>query len=94
MAAASDAKSCLLHCKSQSAKTCPRLTFFSSQQATNKRGKEMFYTAAKFVLATGERPRYLGIPGDKEYCITSDDLFSLPYCPGKTLVVGASYVAL
>uniref|UniRef100_A0A8C1BKJ7 thioredoxin-disulfide reductase (NADPH) n=1 Tax=Cyprinus carpio carpio TaxID=630221 RepID=A0A8C1BKJ7_CYPCA len=59
-----------------------------------KRGKEMFYTAAKFVLATGERPRYLGVPGDKEYCITSDDLFSLPYCPGKTLVVGASYVAL
>ncbi|XP_030632148.1 thioredoxin reductase 3 isoform X2 [Chanos chanos] len=63
-------------------------------KATNKRGKETFYTAAKFVLATGERPRYLGIPGDKEYCITSDDLFSLPYCPGKTLVVGASYVAL
>lgn len=25
---------------------------------------------------------------------TSDDLFSLPYCPGKTLVIGASYVAL
>jgi len=24
----------------------------------------------------------------------SDDLFSLPYCPGKTLVVGASYVGL
>ncbi|KAL1273405.1 hypothetical protein QQF64_029267 [Cirrhinus molitorella] len=63
-------------------------------KATNKRGKEMFYTASKFVLATGERPRYLGIPGDKDYCITSDDLFSLPYCPGKTLVVGASYVAL
>lgn len=39
-------------------------------QATNKRGKETFYTAAKFILATGERPRYLGIPGDKEYCIT------------------------
>uniref|UniRef100_A0A3B4UB18 thioredoxin-disulfide reductase (NADPH) n=1 Tax=Seriola dumerili TaxID=41447 RepID=A0A3B4UB18_SERDU len=63
-------------------------------KATNKRGKETFYTAAKFVLATGERPRYLGIPGDKEYCITSDDLFSLSYCPGKTLVIGASYVAL
>ncbi|CAM4619466.1 hypothetical protein PO909_006287 [Leuciscus waleckii] len=63
-------------------------------KATNKRGKETFYTAARFVLATGERPRYLGVPGDKEYCITSDDLFSLPYCPGKTLVVGASYVAL
>ena len=24
----------------------------------------------------------------------SDDLFSLPYCPGKTLLIGASYVAL
>uniref|UniRef100_A0A8C7C6G1 Thioredoxin reductase 3 n=1 Tax=Oncorhynchus kisutch TaxID=8019 RepID=A0A8C7C6G1_ONCKI len=63
-------------------------------KATNKRGKETFHTAAKFILATGERPRYLGIPGDKEYCITSDDLFSLPHCPGKTLVIGASYVAL
>lgn len=42
----------------------------SSQQATNKRGKETFYTAAQFVLATGERPRYLGIPGDKDFCIT------------------------
>lgn len=25
---------------------------------------------------------------------SSDDLFSLPYCPGKTLMVGASYVSL
>ncbi|XP_078241370.1 thioredoxin reductase 3 isoform X2 [Pogona vitticeps] len=63
-------------------------------KATNRKGQETFYTAQSFVIATGERPRYLGIPGDKEYCITSDDLFSLPYCPGKTLVVGASYVAL
>ncbi|XP_064422400.1 thioredoxin reductase 3 [Latimeria chalumnae] len=63
-------------------------------KATNKRGVETFYTADKFVLAMGERPRYLGVPGDKEYCITSDDLFSLNYCPGKTLVIGASYVAL
>ncbi|XP_006876287.1 PREDICTED: thioredoxin reductase 3 isoform X2 [Chrysochloris asiatica] len=63
-------------------------------KATNRKGQATYYTAAKFVIATGERPRYLGIQGDKEYCITSDDLFSLPYCPGKTLVVGASYVAL
>ncbi|XP_069871793.1 thioredoxin reductase 3 [Dipodomys merriami] len=63
-------------------------------KATNKKGQETYHTASKFVIATGERPRYLGIPGDKEYCITSDDLFSLSYCPGKTLVVGASYVAL
>lgn len=46
------------------------LVFVVSSQTTNKRGKETFYTAAKFVIATGERPRYLGIPGDKEYCIT------------------------
>ncbi|KAG8430274.1 hypothetical protein GDO86_018097 [Hymenochirus boettgeri] len=63
-------------------------------KATNKKGKESFYTAEAFVVATGERPRYLNVPGAKEHCITSDDLFSLPYCPGKTLVVGASYVAL
>ncbi|CAN0101594.1 unnamed protein product [Lampetra planeri] len=63
-------------------------------KATNKRGKETQHTAETFILAMGERPRYLGIPGDKEFCITSDDVFSLPYCPGKTLVVGASYVAL
>ncbi|XP_052498836.1 thioredoxin reductase 3 isoform X1 [Budorcas taxicolor] len=63
-------------------------------KATNERGQEALYTAAKFVIATGQRPRYLGIPGDREHCITSDDLFSLPYCPGTTLVVGASYVAL
>uniref|UniRef100_A0A8C6FY21 thioredoxin-disulfide reductase (NADPH) n=1 Tax=Moschus moschiferus TaxID=68415 RepID=A0A8C6FY21_MOSMO len=63
-------------------------------KATNEKGQEAFYTAAKFVIATGERPRYLGVEGDKEHCITSDDLFSLPYCPGTTLVVGASYVAL
>uniref|UniRef100_A0A8C2TZP2 thioredoxin-disulfide reductase (NADPH) n=1 Tax=Coturnix japonica TaxID=93934 RepID=A0A8C2TZP2_COTJA len=63
-------------------------------KATNRKGQVTYHTAQTFVLATGERPRYLGIPGDKEYCITSDDLFSLPYCPGKTLVVGASYVAL
>nr|XP_009678343.1 PREDICTED: thioredoxin reductase 1, cytoplasmic [Struthio camelus australis] len=63
-------------------------------KATNKKGFEKLHTAERFLIATGERPRYLGIPGDKEYCISSDDLFSLPYCPGKTLVVGASYVAL
>ncbi|XP_007465355.1 PREDICTED: thioredoxin reductase 3, partial [Lipotes vexillifer] len=63
-------------------------------KATNGKGQETYYTAAKFVIATGERLRYLGIQGDKEYCITSDDLFSLPYCPGATLVVGASSVAL
>ncbi|KAL4225826.1 thioredoxin reductase [Mactra antiquata] len=63
-------------------------------KAVDKKGKETEYTSERFILATGERPRYPDIPGAKEYGITSDDLFSLPYCPGKTLVVGASYVAL
>ena len=32
--------------------------------------------------------------GDRELGITSDDIFSLAYSPGKTLLVGASYIAL
>lgn len=51
-------------------------------------------TAGHVVIATGGRPSYPGIPGDKEFGITSDDMFSLKAPPGKTLVVGASYVAL
>ena len=34
------------------------------------------------------------IPGAREHCITSDDLFRLQHPPGRTLVVGASYIAL
>lgn len=51
-------------------------------------------TADKIVIAVGGRPQYPGIPGDKEFGITSDDIFSLKKAPGKTLVVGASYIAL
>jgi len=60
----------------------------------DKRGKERTITADKFLVATGGRPRYPDIPGAKEHCITSDDLFSLQHAPGKTLLVGASYIAL
>ena len=42
----------------------------------------------------GGRPRYPDIPGAKEFGITSDDLFFMEKPPGRTLVVGASYVAL
>jgi len=51
-------------------------------------------TANKIVVAVGGRPSYPDIPGAKEFGITSDDLFSLRTPPGKTLVIGASYVAL
>lgn len=61
---------------------------------TNKKGTSEEVTSKYFLVATGGRPTYPTTPGVKEYAITSDDLFSLPYAPGKTLVVGASYVAL
>ena len=51
-------------------------------------------TADKIVIAVGGRPSYPDIPGAREFGITSDDLFSMMTPPGKTLVVGASYVAL
>jgi thioredoxin reductase (NADPH) len=60
----------------------------------NGKGKIESVTADKIVIATGGRPSYPGIPGDKEFGITSDDVFSLKEAPGKTLVIGASYVAL
>ncbi|XP_017492670.1 PREDICTED: thioredoxin reductase 1, cytoplasmic-like [Rhagoletis zephyria] len=61
----------------------------------HKNGKEETMTSNHFLIATGERPKYPeGVEGALENAITSDDIFSLPYNPGKTLVIGASYVAL
>jgi len=62
-------------------------------KTTNKKGKEKIVTAKDFILATGGRPRYPDIPG-AELGISSDDIFSLPYSPGKVLCVGASYISL
>lgn len=45
------------------------------------------------VIAVGGRPKQLACEGG-ELAMTSDDIFSLSKPPGKTLVVGASYVAL
>ncbi|XP_027193741.2 thioredoxin reductase 1, cytoplasmic-like [Dermatophagoides pteronyssinus] len=60
-----------------------------------KNKKEEFITSKNFIVATGERPVYpIDCKGALKYSITSDDLFSLKYPPGRTLVVGASYVAL
>ncbi|XP_058137829.1 thioredoxin reductase 2, mitochondrial isoform X2 [Dasypus novemcinctus] len=58
-------------------------------------GKETLISADQIVIATGGRPKYpMHIEGALEYGITSDDIFWLKESPGKTLVVGASYVAL
>lgn len=59
----------------------------------DRRGETKQLTARRFVLAVGGRPRPLECEGG-ELAISSDDIFSLPHEPGKTLVIGASYVAL
>lgn len=63
-------------------------------ECTDRAKKVTRKTARRFLVATGGRPNYPDIPGAREYGITSDDVFSLDKPPGKTLVVGASYVAL
>ena len=34
------------------------------------------------------------IPNVRELCITSDDIFNLDHAPGKTLIIGASYISV
>ncbi|XP_057600080.1 thioredoxin reductase 2, mitochondrial isoform X6 [Hippopotamus amphibius kiboko] len=61
----------------------------------SKDGEETLLSAEHIVIATGGRPRYpTEVDGALEYGVTSDDIFWLKESPGKTLVVGASYVAL
>lgn len=59
-----------------------------------KNQTERVLSAKYVVIAVGGRPRYPDIPGALQYGITSDDIFSLPKSPGKTLVVGAGYIGL
>lgn len=63
-------------------------------ETTDKKGNKTTVTADKVVIAVGGRPAYPDIPGALEYAISSDDIFSFKKTPGKTLVIGASYVAL
>ena len=69
------------------------LTWFKLYDAKKKTTEKV---TAKFILvAVGGRPSFPdNIPNAKQVSITSDDLFSLKKAPGKTLVIGASYVAL
>jgi thioredoxin reductase (NADPH) len=51
-------------------------------------------TAARVLIAVGGRPFVPdSVPGAREFAITSDDVFYLNRAPGKTLVVGAGYIA-
>lgn len=58
-------------------------------------GQKKTITSRYILLATGGRPNVPEtVPGAIQYAITSDDIFSLPKSPGKTLIVGASYIGL
>jgi thioredoxin reductase (NADPH) len=41
------------------------------------KGKQETVTADKIIIAVGGRPLYGDIQGDREFGITSDDIFSL-----------------
>ncbi len=56
-------------------------------------GKQVTKTTHFVIVAVGGRPTQLYCEG-KEHAITSDDIFWRQTSPGKTLCVGASYVAL
>ena len=49
-------------------------------------------TADKFVIATGQRPSRLGVPGD-EYLLTSTDFLSMPTLPRSMAFIGGGYIA-
>jgi pyruvate/2-oxoglutarate dehydrogenase complex dihydrolipoamide dehydrogenase (E3) component len=57
--------------------------------------EEKVITGKYILIAVGGRPHIPSdVAGAREYAITSDDIFSLKRSPGKSLVVGASYIAL
>jgi len=60
---------------------------------TDADGSTETVTAKYIMLSAGGRPNDGGFEG-AELCISSDDLFWLEKPPGKTLVVGAAYIAL
>ena len=63
-------------------------------ECTKKNGDKSTITSQTIIIAVGGRPAYPGVEGDKECCITSDDIFSMDTPPGKTLCIGASYISL
>ena len=62
-------------------------------EGTDVFGDKHIYTCRRMIIAVGGRPNKLGCPGE-ELAISSDDLFMLDHPPKKTLLVGASFIAL
>jgi len=78
-------------------KVIPKLARFEDAHTlvlTDSKGVESKETARRILIAVGGRPQYLEVPGSRECCISSDDLFWRTKPPGKTLVVGAGYIAM
>lgn len=50
------------------------------------------YTAPHILIATGGRPKKLGIPGE-EYAIDSNGFFALEELPKRVVFIGAGYIA-
>lgn len=74
---------------------CARFAGPNSVEYTDSDGTVKTLTAAHICISVGGRPTIPDdVPGAREFAISSDDIFSLKQCPGKTLVVGASYIAL
>ncbi|XP_069134970.1 thioredoxin reductase 2, mitochondrial-like isoform X2 [Argopecten irradians] len=64
-------------------------------RAVDAKGQERVLTTENAVVAVGCRPLLPSqIPGMAEHAVTSDDLFWMKNSPGKTLVIGGSYIAL
>ncbi|XP_046559567.1 thioredoxin reductase 2, mitochondrial-like [Haliotis rubra] len=64
-------------------------------EAVDTKGKEKVVEADNIVIAVGGRPFLPAeIPGAAEYTISSDDIFWMKKPPGKTLVVGGSYIGM
>jgi len=63
-------------------------------QLDDGKGGVQTKTAKHIMLAAGGRPNNGNYPGGDELCISSDDLFWMKEPPGKTLVIGAAYIAL
>jgi len=62
-----------------------------------KKDKKEKVTAKYILIAVGGRPNYPDekeFPNGKELVITSDDIFYMKKNPGKSLLIGGSYIAL
>ncbi|BDR58799.1 glutathione reductase [Xylocopilactobacillus apicola] len=63
------------------------------QAANQVKINEELYEAKNIIIATGQRPRSLQIPGAK-YAYTSNEFLSLAKMPKHVTVIGAGYIAL